>query len=379
MKTTETTNKVYASVVTIPAQENIEVGTPVFDRYKNTYTEIGKFINEKDTINSYYENAGKSIAFAKVLSIAIGFEYEGEIRTNIFTGKEKDIINQFHTSLKSDFFKSAKLVTYNSEFFLDMVRFRGRANKISKEIEAPQFTDISNNPWSRKSSIDLMGEVVKSYRGRLSLINGLFAAGLDYSLIVPGEDVFTYYQSGDIDTINQSSIGIIKGLVNLDRFMNGQDEIRSVTSNIQAAEERKPMKVNMFDHMISSGEIHPKAIAVIAEKIKETGRPPEDAVILATAAISHSKDKVDVSELDELKEELGLTQATDLIEVVVAKKNLGAKECKALIAEYKKATKKVKKEVVEQVENYLTLHGKIKQVRTKNALLMLREELLETK
>lgn len=91
-----TIKEVYVSIVTLPKLEELEVGSETFDRFKSTYTEYKEYLNDKQVVQSYFDDAGKSVAFCKVHQIAVGFLYDDTVRVNVLIGEEANIINEFH-------------------------------------------------------------------------------------------------------------------------------------------------------------------------------------------------------------------------------------------------------------------------------------------
>lgn len=369
--------EVYVAIVTLPNKEKIEIGDKTFKRFKSTYVEHKQFLTDKEVIQSYYEDAGKSVAFNRIHQIAIGFEYDNTIRVSVLNGKEKNIIEEFHNLLKVEQFKSAKLYGYNNSFIYDSLVFRARVNKISSEFEAPQFKDIQNKEWSRKLSICLMDKVVTSFRGKISLLNTLYGAELPDDNIISGEDIFTFYKNGELEKIDLSSANIIKGLVNINRFLQTKEPIEELVFNSKKMEQKEREPINVLEHILSSGELSSKIIEKIVEFTEENKLDKENVLTLVKTALSNNKEYQKVLEEDyiELKESLGLCVDYSKIQVVVDKKNLGKKEADALIVTYEKSKKKEKQEIISLVEQYLIEKNKIGQKRAKEAFEYLKEKL----
>ena len=370
----EQIKEVYVSIVTLPKLDRLETDTEDFDRFKSTYVEHKEYLNDRAIIQSYSEVAGKSVAFNRIFSIAIGFKHNGIVRVNILNGSEKNQIKEFHDILKSDFFAGSKLYGYGNEFLRDTLSFRARVNGISKEFEAPQFKDISLQPWNRKLSVDLMEETVKSYRGKISFINALYGAGINYSEILAGEDVHTYYQSGNIDRINKHSANYIRGLVNLHAFLETQEQTQQLNFTVNPAKEKLPEDVNMLDHILASGNLNSKNVDLIVEFTEREKLNKENVLLLVKTALSKSG-KVADEDIEELKEKLGLSVDYSSIPDIVEKGNLSKKLANAIVEEYKDKTPGEKQEVVNLIRAFLTEKGKINQKVAKESLKFTEEKL----
>lgn len=366
--------QVYVSIITIPVQETIEVGDDTFLRFKSTYSEHKEYINDKQVLQSYFDDAGKSVAFAKILQINVGYVNEGEIRVNILKGDEANIIAEFHKILKSDYFKNAKLYGYNNSFLYDIVRFRARVNKISAEVEAPSFKDIVLQPWKRNKSICLMEETVSSFRGKISYINAIYAAGLNYQNIIPGEDIYSYYSAGKTEEIDLSCNAYIKGLVNLHRFLDTENEISQLVSNVSFIGEVEKEEINVLDHILSSGQLSSKVLEALKVWKDENNESGKNILDLVVAALSNNG-AVSKEDIELLKETLDLAINYDAISCVKDKGNLGKKQADELIKLYRKESVGKKQQIIELVEQYLTEYGKIGQVTAKKSLEFLKDNL----
>lgn len=370
-------NEVYVSIVTLPKESSLEIGSETFNRFKSTYTEYKEYLNDKQVVQSYLDDAGKSVAFSKVYQIALGFELNDEIRVNILNGEESNIIRRFHNILTSDFFKNSKLYGYNNKFIYDVLFFRGRVCKIPLELEAPQFKDIKNQSWKQTKSICLMDETASNYRGKISLLNALYAANLDYSNIISGDEIFSLYSSENFIDISRSSAATIKGLVNLNRFLHNKSEIKQLACKDEVIGEIVKKDVNVLEHILAAGNLSTPIIEKIVEFTEANNLNRDNVLTLVKVALSKNKEYQKVEEEDflELKDALGLSVDYSKIQVVVDKGNLGKKECNSLTKLYEKSSEKERKEVVSLTEQFLIEKGKIGQKRTSESLKLLKVNL----
>lgn len=397
--------EVFVSIVTLPKLDYLELGSDEFTRFKSTYTEHKEYLNDKEVINSYYNDAGKSVAFSRVYQISIGFVYEDTVRVKILTGEEKNILLQFHESLKVDF-KDAKLYGYNNKFIFDILTFRARCHKISKELEAPQFKDIKNQPWKQDKSICLMDETVNNYRGKISFLNALHGANIDYSDIIPSENLFDLYKANKSSAIEQSGACYVKGLVNLKRFLDAKNPIKNLNYVVVSTEKPLEKEISLIDHITSSGHITPEYLDLILKEVEDKNLDKESVYDTLNAALSKeaSYNTVPMEIREEIREHLGLKSLEQIgkekkrqkeeqkeeqdrknkkaelekynkILLVVEKGNLGKTESDALIEIYSKSSNEIKKEVLSLTEEFLREKNKLKQVRTSKALIYLKEKL----
>jgi len=371
-------NEVYISILTLPKENSLEIGNETFNRFKSTYTEHKEYLNDKQVIQSYLEDASKSVAFSKVHQIALGFELNDEIRVNILNGEESNIIRKFHNLLRSDFFKDSKLYGYNNKFIYDVLFFRGRVCKIPLELEAHQFKDIKNQSWKQTKSVCLMDETVSNYRGKISLLNALYAANLDYSNIIAGEDIFSLYSEEKTVVINKSSAAIIKGLVNLNRFLHNKSEIKQFSCKEEIVGDIIKQEINVLDHLLCSGSLCNKTLEALKDFAIESKEPRINILNLCLAALSGAKQdqKVPEEDIEKLKEILGLKIDYSKINCVIERKNLQKKQANELIKLYKNEDEEVRKEVIFLVKKYLTDANKINQKTAKESLEFLKTKLL---
>lgn len=318
--------------------------------------------------------------FSKVCAISMSYlNGDGILKVKTYYGtNEKEILENFYTDLILFYShnKSYRLMGHAAKWF-DIPYLCKRY--IVNGLEIPNALDESNcKPWEMKN-LDT-NELWKSFgTGPGSSLEALCGA-----LNVPtskvdlvGDEVGKAFYNGELKRIAEYCSKDVVSTFNVFRRFKYESifQFEECEYIFQSGTvEKEP--INVLDHILSAGSLNTKTIEAIVKYTKENKLNAQNVLTLVIAALSNTKDKVLEEDYQELKEALSLTVPTDLIECVVEKKSIGKLQVKELLKIYSDATKKVKKQVVKQVEDYIEGQGKSSQVRVKNSIVALKEGLL---
>lgn len=295
---------IYWKLQSVNASETLEVGSKEFEiyreHYKKDYT-TRELMSEQETIESYEKQAWKNPLFSRIFSLTLAFVEDNTVRVKYFTGTEKDLIQTFLNTLKSDYFKDYKITHFGAEYILPYLGTRIDMNSIKTTIPSG-LTYRGIRMWN------LTGLCVKDYYSgagnyKNSLKELAWVYGIQTDFIEPADE-FTYYKSGKLKELKESAVSEIFTLVNVHRAMFGEDLIPDliwVEQHVENVQEEKPtdVLVLLFETKKFSGAVKEELLKKFAKK-KPTKKDKEN---LKKIIIAHYLEIVDVMDFDKVKKE----------------------------------------------------------------------------
>lgn len=222
----------------------LEVGSEEFNIYREKFKknfETRELMSEEETLIHYTYNSWRNPLFSKIYSLTLAFVDKEEIRVKYITGNEKDLLQTFLNSLKSEYFKDYQLVHSDAEYMLPYLGTRldihGFRTSLHKDL---QYKGL--RPWN------LSGLSVRDfYQGagvyKHSLKEIAWVYGLKTNYIEPVEE-FDFFRKKDFDALRDSAINEITTLVNVHRLMVGENSVEAVSwseEKVEAVVEVKPL------------------------------------------------------------------------------------------------------------------------------------------
>lgn len=212
----------------------------IFQRkYKKDFEQRVLFEGD-ELIEKFRLNGWRNALFSEVTSIILAFEYQGTLRVKYITGTEKDLLQNFVNIVKNDF-KEYQLVHFDAGIVLPYIGVRLQKNGF---INSPHIglKYQGYRPW------DLKGLDIKQYfKGAGDYSYSLEEIGYILNInsegIIPYEDEFTYYNSGDFESLNKSAIKKIELLSKIHRILLELPQLETVVvrEKVEAVEEVKPV------------------------------------------------------------------------------------------------------------------------------------------
>lgn len=234
----------YWKLQSVNNTELLEVGSEEFNIYREKFKknfETRELMSEEETLIHYTYNSWRNPLFSKIYSLTLAFVDKEEIRVKYITGNEKDLLQTFLNSLKSEYFKDYQLVHSDAEYMLPYLGTRldihGFRTSLHKDL---QYKGL--RPWN------LSGLSVRDfYQGagvyKHSLKEIAWVYGLKTNYIEPVEE-FDFFRKKDFDALRDSAINEITTLVNVHRLMVGENSVEAVSwseEKVEAVVEVKPL------------------------------------------------------------------------------------------------------------------------------------------
>ena len=187
----------YWKLQSVNNTELLEVGSEEFNIYREKFKknfETRELMSEEETLIHYTYNSWRNPLFSKIYSLTLAFVDKEEIRVKYITGNEKDLLQTFLNSLKSEYFKDYQLVHSDAEYMLPYLGTRldihGFRTSLHKDL---QYKGL--RPWH------LTGLSVRDfYQGagvyKHSLKEIAWVYGLKTNYIEPVEE-FDFFRKKD--------------------------------------------------------------------------------------------------------------------------------------------------------------------------------------
>jgi|TARA_R110000782_G_scaffold267185_2_gene362374 hypothetical protein len=237
-------SKLYWKLQSVNNTEQIEVGSEEFQMYREKFKknyETRELMSEEETLVHYSYNAWRSPLFSRIYSLTIAFvDKDNTLRVQYITGAEKDLLQTFLNSLKSEHFKDFQLVHADAEYMLPYLGTRldihGFRTSIHKDL---QYKGLK--PWNLTGvSVRDFYQGAGAYKHSLKEIAWVYGLERDY---IEPVDEFAYLKAGKTGELITSAVNEIKTLVNVHRIMMGEEPVTTLkesTLYVEAVEEVKP-------------------------------------------------------------------------------------------------------------------------------------------
>lgn len=228
------------------------------NKYKSDFEQRTVYEGE-ELENKFRLNSWRNPLFSSITSIILAFEYEGILRVKQITGTEKDLLQNFVNLLRNSF-QDYQLVHFDAGIVLPYIGIRLQKNG---HLNAPNIglKYQGYKPW------DLKGLDIKQYfKGAgdysYSLEEIAYVLNINSEGIIPYEDEFTYYNSGDLESLSNSAVKKIEVLSQIHRKLFELPEletkvIQEKVENIQVEAPKDWLKelykANQFTNEIREG------------------------------------------------------------------------------------------------------------------------------
>ena len=208
------------------------------NKYKKDY-EQRELYEDEELEDKFRLNGWRNPLFSEVTSIILAFEHQDTLRVQYITGTEKDLLQNFVNLVKTKF-QEYNLVHFDAEIVLPYLGVRLNSNG---HITPPH----NNLAYQGLKSWNFTGLDIKQwYKGggkyTFSLEEIAKILSIDKEGIIPYEDEFTYYNSGDFESLKSSAIKKVEVLSQVHRKLFGLNELTTVLveEQVKDVEEYKP-------------------------------------------------------------------------------------------------------------------------------------------
>jgi len=193
------------------------------NKYKSDYEQRTVYEGE-ELENKFRLNGWRNPLFSQITSIILAFEHNGELRVKQIHGTEEDLLQNFVNLLKNSF-QDYQLVHFDAGIVLPYIGLRlqknGHLNSPNMGLKYQGY-----KPW------DLKGLDIKQYfKGAgdytFSLEEIAYILNINNEGIIPYEDEFSYYNSGDLESLSNSAIKKIEVLSQIHRKLFELPELQT--------------------------------------------------------------------------------------------------------------------------------------------------------
>ena len=213
----------------------------------------------QELLDKFRLNGWRNPMYSEITSIILAFEHQGTLRVKYITGLEKDLLQNFVNLVKKEF-QDYTLVHFDAEIVLPYLGVRLYKNGF---LNAPH----PNLKYHGLKSWNLSGLDIKEYykgSGKYSFSLEDIGDILNINIegIIPYEDEFTYFNSNDFKSLNDSAIKKIEVLSQIHRKLFELPELKTVLveERVENVQEIKPTdwlkelhKANQFTLEIKEG------------------------------------------------------------------------------------------------------------------------------
>lgn len=194
----------------------------------------GEELDDKMRLNGW-----RNPMYSEITSIILGFEYQGTLRVKYITGSEKDLLQNFVNLVKKEF-QDYILVHFDAEIVVPYLGVRLNTNGF---INAPH----PNLKYHGLKSWNQSGLDIKDYykgfgKYSFSLEDIGDILNINTEGIIPYEDEFTYFNSNDFKSLNDSAVKKIEVLSQIHRKLFELPELETVIveEKVENVVEEKP-------------------------------------------------------------------------------------------------------------------------------------------
>lgn len=369
----------FFDIETVRRNRELDVNSKEYELYSwSIRDKTTGFIPPAIEVKKHYEKMGAlKSQYNKVVTVSVGYIKDRILYYKSIVGTQTEIVKQFYSMVESTGFK---VCGHNIiGFDLPVLRLKAFEEGIDLSNIPEAIIDSNKKPWDlEKFVLDTMKILTGTYFYNISLDDACMMKGIKSSKDdISGAYVSQVYYDEGVTRIAKYCNKDVIATAELFCALQGKEEgyiTEYVDKGNEVLKEKEP--INVLEHLLSSGNLTNKVVDSIVDFTEREGLNKEDVLTLVKTALSKTKDYQKVVEEDylTLKEALGLTIDYSLIQVVVDKGNLGAKEVKELIKQYKGGSEENKKEVYDLTVQFLTEYGKIGQKRASEALKLLAKE-----
>lgn len=210
-------------------------------KYKKDYEKRQLFEGE-ELLEKFRLNGWRSPIYSELCSIILAFEHKGTLRTKYLEGSEKDLLQTFVNLLKNSF-QEYDLVHFDAGIVLPYIGIRLNKNGF---INVPHVGLKYQNirPWDLKG-IDIKQFVKGAGDYSFTLEEIADTLSIECEEIIPYEDEFTYYNSGDFASLKTSAINKVTVLSQIHRKLLELPALETILieERVENVQEVKPTNV----------------------------------------------------------------------------------------------------------------------------------------
>ena len=262
-----------------------------------------------ELLEKYRLNGWRNPMFSQITGVIIGYENDGALRLKNIVGTEKDVLQTFSNLLKNHF-QDYNLVHFDSEVVLPYIGIRLNKNNLKPTHQDLKYYNM--RPWNL-SAIDLKAYYQGAGKYSFSVDEIAYILNIDSEGIIPYDDEFTYFNSGDLKTLEISAIKKVEVISQIHRNLNDLPSLTTILTEEQVENVEEEKTVNILDNLYYSKKISEKdkeELKQIFAKKKFKTEEKEIAINIIKASLSEINQNfgsiTNSKEVEEMIKGLGL-------------------------------------------------------------------------
>jgi len=226
-------------------------------KYKKDFT-TRELFEDEELLDQYRLRGWKSPRYSKIVSLILAFEIKGELKVRFITGSEIDLFTELNNVLRKS--QDYTLVDFESQIVLPYLGIRMARNGFINPVHNG-LKYRNARPWDLKSlDIQQFYDGAGNYKSSIKDIAD--DLGLNSEAIIEIEDEFTYYNTGDFESLKKSAIQKVEVMSQAHRILTELPPLQTVLVEEQVKDviEEKPTdwlkelyNANQFTNEIREG------------------------------------------------------------------------------------------------------------------------------
>jgi len=206
-------------------------------KYKKDFSTRELYEGE-ELLEQYRLRGWKHPRYSKIVSIILAFEHEGELKVRFITGTETDLFTELNNVLRKS--QEYVLVDFESQITLPYLGIRmARNGFISPVHHSLKYRNL--RPWDLKA-LDLQQYYDGAGNYKSSIKDIADDLNLNSEQIIEIEDEFTYYNTGDFESLKKSAIQKVEVMSQAHRILLELKPLQTVLveESVKDVVEEKP-------------------------------------------------------------------------------------------------------------------------------------------
>jgi hypothetical protein len=251
----------------------------------------------EELLNEYRLRGWKHPRYSHIISVIVAFEVEDKLRIKYVTGEEADVLMEFNNILRKS--QEYQIVSFDNQITLPFLGIRMARNKmLSSNHIGIRYKNM--RPWDTKA-VDLQQYYDGSGNYKSSLKDIAEDLDLNCDSIIEIEDEFTFYNSGDFETLKKSAIQKVEVMSKAHRILLDLPELETqlVEETVKDVVEEKPK--DFLKDLFHSKTLDKETLKEILRKKKLAKKDKEKVLDLISASLAEiNKDFGSVSNIKEI-------------------------------------------------------------------------------
>jgi hypothetical protein len=210
------------------------------NKYKKDFKKR-ELYNGEELETEFRLQSWRNPLFSEITSIIIAYESNGQLRMKYIDGKEVDVLTTFVNLLKNNF-QEYQLVCFDAEIILPYLGVRLNRNGFINPVHQ-DLKYFGSKSWAL-TCFDLKAYYKGAGRYSYSLEEIAYILNIDAKGIIPYDEEFNHYASGDFESLKVSAIKKLETIAKIHKklVLLQSEEIETVLAEekVENVEVQKP-------------------------------------------------------------------------------------------------------------------------------------------